>query len=249
MAIPTTRQEFKDYCLRKLGAPVIEINVDDDQVEDRIDEAIKYFNDYHYDGAEKLYYKHQVTQDDVTNKYIDIGDTTIIGITRIFQIGLSALSSNDIFSINYQIALNDMYNLTSMSMIPYYLARTHLQLIQELLVGQQSIRFNKHTNKIYVDMDWNNVHPGMFLIFEAYKVLDPEEYSDMWSDRWLQNYATVLIQEQWGRVLTKFTNVQLSAGGNMFNGTRILDDAQKERAKLEEEMIYTFSLPAYDFVG
>jgi hypothetical protein len=249
MAKPTTRKEFKEYCLRKMGHPVIKINLDNDQIEDRIDEAIQYYNDYHFDGAEKIYYKHLVTQTDIDNKYITIpGSENVIGITRIFNIGDPSMNASDIFNIRYQIALNDMYTLTSVSMTPYYLAMEHLALIQELLVGQQPIRFNRHMNRISVDMNWDKAKVGNYLLFEGYKALDPDTYSDMWNDRWLQNYTVVLLTEAWGRILTKFDSMQL-VGGVKFNGNKILDDARKEREKLEAEMITTYSLPAYDFFG
>lgn len=249
MANPTTRNEFKAYCLRKLGSPVIQINVDDDQVEDRIDEALKYYYDYHFDGVEKFYFKHQVTQQDKDNGYIQLPPGSgIIGINKIYSIGDPSMRSDDIFNIRYQIALNDLYNLTSVSMVPYYLTMEHLALIQEILVGRQPIDFNRHTDRVYVRMGWEKPAIGEFLMFECYKELDKDEYSAIWSDRWLQNYATVLIKEQWGSNLTKYIGVQLVAG-TQFNGERILNDAQKERAKLEEEMIYTYSLPPDFLVG
>lgn len=247
MAIPVTREEFKKYCLRKLGAPVIKINVDDDQLEDRIDEALKYYMDYHFDGSEKYYLKHQVTQTDKDNGYITVPDN-IIGVIKVFNIGDPSMRASDMFSIRYQIALNDLYSLTSVSMVPYYLTMTNLGVIQEMLVGKQLIDFNRHTNRIYIRMDWNKIQVGEFLLFECYKVLDPEEYADVWSDRWLQNYTTVLFKEQWGNHLTKYSNMSLT-GSVQFNGDRILNDAIAERRRLEDEMIYTFSLPVSDLVG
>lgn len=249
MATPTNREEFKQYCLRKLGAPVIQINVSDDQVDDRIDEALQYYYDYHFDGNERVYYKHQVTTQDKTNKYITIPDDQgIMGVTKVFPIGDPAMRSDDIFNIRYQIALNDIYNLTSVSMVPYYLTMEHLALIQEILVGKQPIDFNRHSNRIYVRMGWEKVAVGEYLLFECYKRLDKDEYSDLWSDRWLQNYASVLIKEQWGQNLTKYIGVQLVAG-TQFNGERILNDAQRERTKLEDETAFTIALPPMDFYG
>ena len=249
MALPTTRNEFKAYCLRKLGAPVIQINVDDDQVEDRIDEALQYYYDYHFDGIEKYFFKHQVTQEDKDNGYIQLPpEAGIIGITRIYPIGDPSMRSDDIFNIRYQIALNDLYNLTSVSMVPYYLTMEHLALIQEILVGKQPIDFNRHTDRVYVRMGWEKPAIGEYLMFETYRKLNKDEYSDIWSDRWLQNYATVLVKEQWGSVLTKFVDGQL-VSGMRFNGEKIYNDAVAERKKLEDEMIYTFSTPPEMFVG
>lgn len=247
MSIPTTRTEFKDYCLRRLGAPVIEINVDDDQVEDRIDDALRYYWDYHFDGTEKIYYKHQITPEDVENKYITLPEN-IIGAVSIFSVGDPSVRADDLFNIRYQIALNDLYTLTSVSMVPYYMVMQHLGVIQEVLVGKQPIRYNRHRNQLWIDMDWNTVNVGEFLLVEAYEIVDPEVYQDVWKDRWLMQYATALIKRQWGSNLTKFSGLQLP-GGVQFNGDRILDSAETEIAKLEQEMIFSYSLPVADLVG
>ena len=246
MASPTTRSEFKAYCLRKLGAPVIEINVEDDQVEDRIDEALKYYWDYHFDGTERIYYKHQITANNVVDKYITLPEN-VIGAVRIFNIG-DPMVTNNLFDIRYQIALNDLYTLTSVSMIPYYMMFQHIQLLEQLLVGQQPIRYNRHTDKLYVDMDWNKVNVGNYLIVEAYQVLDPDTYTDAWSDRWLSRYATALIKRQGGTNLSKFTGMTLP-GGVQFNGDKIYNDAVEEIEKMEREMATSYSLPAFDMIG
>ena len=247
MATPTTKAEFKEYCLRKLGKPVIEINVDDDQVDDRIDEAIRYYWDYHFDGSDRIYYKHQVTETDIANKYITLPEN-IIGAVRIFQIGDPSIRADDLFNIRYQIALNDLYTLTNVSLVPYYMVMEHLALVTELLVGQQPIRYARHKDRLYVDMDWNTVPVNSFLLVDAYEVIDPEVYTDAWNDRWLQNYATALIKRQWGSNLTKFTGMQLP-GGVQFNGEKIYDDATSEIQKMEDEMISSYSLPVLDMVG
>lgn len=247
MAVPTTRAQFKEYCLRKLGKPVIEINVDDDQIEDRIDESLKYYYDYHFDGSEKIYYKHQVTDQDKANKYITLPEN-IIGAVRVFPVGDPSMSTSDMFNIRYQIALNDLYTLTSVSMVPYFMVMQHLALIQELLVGQQPIRYNRHTNKLYLDMDWDKYSTGEYILVEAYEVINPETYSDAWGDRWLQEYCTAKIKYQWGSNLTKFTGLQLP-GGVQFNGEKIMDDAQTKIEKLEDEMINSYSLPVSDMIG
>jgi hypothetical protein len=246
MAVPTSRSEFKEYCLRKLGKPVIEINVDDDQVEDRIDESLKYYYDYHFDGTERIYYKHQITASNVSDKYIILPEN-IIGAVRIFNIG-DPMVSNNLFDIRYQIALNDLYTLTSVSMIPYYMMFQHIQHMEQLLVGQQPIRYNRHMNRLFVDMDWNKVNVGNFLIVEAYQVVDPETYTDVWGDRWLSLYTTALIKKQWGSNLTKFSGLQLP-GGVQFNGDKIYNDAVNEIEAMEKEMSSSYSLPAYDMIG
>jgi hypothetical protein len=323
MAVPSSRAEFKEYCLRKLGKPVIEINVDDDQVDDRIDEALKYFWDYHFDGSEKVYYKYRINGSESSNAInnivinsggsgysnsqtvtftggsgasanvstfsngtikslnftsygtgyttssaavfssntgsganlsITVGDgaiilpDNIIGAVRVFPIGDPTVGTNDMFSIRYQIALNDLYTLTSVSMVPYYMVMQHLALIQEILVGQQPIRYNRHRNRLYIDMDWSKMKVGDHLLVEAYEVVNPDIFTDAWGDRWLQEYATAKIKYQWGTNLTKFTGMQLP-GGVQFNGEKILDDAKATIDKLEESMINNYSLPVYDMIG
>lgn len=247
MAIPTTRSAFKEYCLRRLGKPVIEINVDEDQVEDRIDDALRYYWDYHFDGAEKIYYKHAVTSTDRSNKFITLPEN-IIGAVSIFSIADPSIRSDDLFNIRYQIALNDLYTLTSVSMLPYYMVMENLALIAEMLVGKQPIRYNRHMNKLYVDMDWNTLQDGEYLLVEAYQIVDPDDYQDVWKDQWLMRYATALIKRQWGANLSKFTGMTLP-GGVQFNGQTLYNEAIQEIDTLEREMIISYSLPVLDMVG
>jgi len=246
MATPSTKSEFKENCLRRLGKPVIEINVDDDQVDDRIDEALRYYWDYHFDGSLKTYYKYQVTEQDKTNKYITMPEN-IIGVINIFDTG-AALGTNNLFNIRYQIALNDLYTLTSVSMVPYYMAMTHVQFLEQLLVGRQPLRYNRHQNRVYIDMDWDRFNVGDYIIVEAYQVVDPDTYTDAWADRWLLRYAACLIKQQWGTNLKKFEGMKMP-GGLTFNGQKIYDEATAEREMLEKEMIYSYSLPATDMIG
>jgi hypothetical protein len=247
MAVPTSRQEFKDYCLRALGRPVISINVEDDQVEDRIDQALKYYGDYHFDATERIYYKHQVTSTDITNKYITLPEN-IIGAVSIFSIGDPSVRSDDLFNIRYQIALNDLYTLTSVSLVPYYMVMQHLAVIQELLVGKQPIRYTRHRNILHIDMDWNTINVGEYLLVEAYQVIEPTTYTDVWGDRWLAEYATQLIKRQWGNNLKKFGGMQMP-GGITFNGQQIYDEADADIKQMEKEMIMNYSLPVMDMVG
>jgi hypothetical protein len=246
MAQPTTKAEFKEWCLRKLGKPVIEINVDQDQVDDRVDEALSYYWDYHFDGAERIFFKHQVTSDDRTNGYITVPEN-IIGVVNLFDIG-DALSTNNLFNIRYQFALNEIYDLSNYNLSNYYMAMQHIQFLEELLVGKQPLRYNRNVNKLHIDMDWAKVDVGNYIIAEAYQVVDPATYADVWKDRWLQNYATAKIKYQWGSNLTKFEGMQLP-GGVSFNGMQILQDAQEEIRRLEEEMIVSYSLPVSDMIG
>jgi len=247
MATPTTRTEFKEFCLRALGKPVIEINVDDDQVDDRVDQSLRFYYDYHFDGSEKIYYKHLVDANTVSNMYIDLPEN-IIGAVRMFPLDSISTSSGDIFNIRYQIALNDLYTLTNVALIDYYMTMEHLAMVQEILVGKPQIRYNRHRNRLFIDETKGDLTEGRYILIEAYEIVDPATYSDVWSDRWLQNYTTQQIKRQWGSNLTKFEGLQLP-GGVTFNGTKIYDDADAEIKRLEEEMIANYSLPVMDMIG
>jgi len=247
MAKPTTRQEFKDYCFRILGAPLLEINVADEQVEDRIDDAISYYHDYHFDGTEKTYLAHQVTEQDIANRYLSIPES-VISVINIFDVG-DSYSTNNLFNIRYQIALNDLFAFNYGPFAPYYMALQNVALAEELFVGRQSLRFNRHTNRLYIDMSWGEkVVAGEYIIVEGYKSLDPDTYPDVYNDKWLKRYATALIKKQWGENLKKFEGIAMP-GGVQFNGQKIWDEASEEQAKLEEEMIRSYSLPVSDMLG
>ena len=245
MAVPTTRTEFKDYCLRRLGAPVIDINVDDEQVEDRIDDALGYYRDYHYDGTERIYLKHQLTQAEIDADEIEVPDA-VIGIVNIFDIG-DAVQSSNLFNIRYQIHLNDLFDFTSTTYVPYVNAMRHIEMLEEIFVGKKPIRFSRHTNKLRVDSLFEQ-SPGEYLIIECYRTLDPNTYTDVWGDIWLRRYTTALIKRQWGSNLSKFEGMQLP-GGITFNGAKIYEEAVEEINKLEDEMISSYSLPVADFMG
>ena len=247
MAQPTTREEFKEWCLRKLGKPVIEINVDPDQVDDRVDEALSYYWDYHFDGVSKTYYKYQVTQNDIDNGYITIPEN-IIGVVNIFDLSTSLSTGSGMFNVQYQFVLNNLYELVNFEVLHYWMTFEHIQFMEQMLVGKQPIRYNRNVNRLHVDTNWSRLTVGNYIIVEAYQIVDPAVYTDVWKDRWLQTYATAKIKYQWGSNLTKFSDMQLP-GGVRFNGERILQDAQDEIRKLEEEMISSYSLPVYDLIG
>ena len=246
MAQPTSRDEFKEWCLRKLGKPVIEINVDDDQVDDRIDEALSYYWDYHFDGTEKMYIKRQLTERDLTNGWVPVPEN-VIGVVNVFPIA-GNLTGSGMFSAQYQFVLNNLHDFVNYDLVNYYMSFQNLAFMQEILSGKQSIRYNRHMNKLYIDMNKDKVNIGDYIVYECYQVVDPEYFSDVWKDRWLQNYATAKIQEAWGRNLTKFTGMNLP-GNVQFNGEKILDDAREDIKKMEDEMIVSYSLPITDMIG
>jgi hypothetical protein len=244
---PATREEFKQFCLRRLGAPVIEINVDDLQVEDCIEVALQTYYDYHFDGSEKVFLAHQVTEEDRQNKYIFIPEE-VIGIINIFDIGTS-FGTNNLFNLRYQIALNDLYSFNTGPFAPYYMALQNVALAQELFVGKQALRYNRHINKLYIDMNWTEkVNIGEYIVVEGYAIVNPETYPDVWNDRWLQKYTIAQIKRQWGNNLKKFEGIQMP-GGVTFNGQQIFNEAQEEIEKMDEELINSYSLPVSDMVG
>ena len=271
MAIPTTKATFKSYCLRALGFGVIDINVSDDQVDDRIDEALQYFAQYHYDGIEKMYLKYQVTEADITRAAsnttttaTDTIDSTItasfgegngfipmpssvVSVIQIFPFDDS--STNNMFDIRYQLRLNDLYDFSSTSIIHYEMTMQQLDHLSHILVGEKPLRFNQHQNRLYIDMDWSHdVNAGEYLIIECYRKIDPASYSDIFDDIYLKRYATALIKRQWGANLSKFSGVAM-LGGVTMNGETIYSQAIEELNNLEEQIQLSFETPIDYMVG
>ena len=248
----TNRQTFKDYCLRRLGFPTIEINVDDDQVEDRIDDALQYWQDYHFDALQKVYYIRTLNSTDMTNEYINLSpsvtlDTSgnsvnIIGVTRVFPIS-DSINQNNMFDLRYQLRLNELYDFTSASYINYTMTMQHLRSLELLFTGEVPIRFQRHMHRLYCDWGWGSaVNAGTVVIAECFALIKPEDFASVWNDRWLKEYATALIKRTWGNNLKKFAGVQLP-GGVMLNGQQIFDEATKEIEDLETEMQTNYELP------
>jgi len=271
MAIPTTKSTFKEYCLRNLGKGVIDINVSDDQADDRIDEALQYFAQYHYDGIEKVYLKHQITQEDVdrskTNETSTATDSKDSSITASFLEGkgfipmpsavvsviqifpFDNVATNNMFDIRYQLRLNDLYDFSSTSVIHYQMTMEHLDFLSHILVGEKPIRFNQHQNRLYIDMDYeNDIDVGEFIIIECYRKIDPATYTDIFDDIYLKRYATALIKRQWGANLSKFSGVAM-LGGVTMNGETIYSQAQEEIQQLEEQIQLSFETPIDYMVG
>jgi hypothetical protein len=229
---PTNRVEFGQFIIRQLGSPVIEINLSEQQVDDCIDKAIYFFNEWHYNGYIKTYYAHQVLDADIASKSFQMPANTI-GAVRIFPLGI-AMSSNNLFNLRYQFIMNDLYSMTNVSLIPYYMVMGHLAQLEEVLVGQQPLRYNRHENILHVDMDWTTVCAGSFIVVEAYTAIDGTSSPDMWRDRWLQDYAVALTGQAWGRVLSKYDVVLPS--GMKTNGMKILDDYTADVKRMEREV-------------
>jgi hypothetical protein len=250
MAQPATRQQLKDYALRRLGDPVIEINVDDSQVEDRLDDALQFFAEYHFDGVQKQFYKYQLTAEDIANEYINMNgvDPSVITVTRIFEQGNNSVN---MFDVRYQMALNDFYGVrTGMgNMAQYDITKRHLALIQQMLDPEKAVRFSRVTNKLLIDTDWSEQFTvDDFVIIEAYSILDPDTYTEIYNDRLLKEYITSLIKRQWGMNLSKFQNITLP-GGLSYNGSELYSQGQEEITKIEEEVQLKYELPPDFMVG
>lgn len=248
MSKVTSREELKEYCLRRLGFPVIEINVSEEQIDDRIDDAFQFYTDYHYDATSKVYLKHTVTQQDIENRYVQLNDS-IIGVTRILPIN-NLLSKSYMWDIRYQLILNNLWDLTSTSMVPYTIAMQHIRSLELLFNGEIPIRFQRHENKLWIDMGWGTQQcpEGTVIIIECYKVLDPEEYEDVYNDRILKKLATSLIKRQWGENLKKFGQISLP-GGVVLNGDKLYAEAVTEINQLEEEFQSKYEEPPQFLMG
>jgi hypothetical protein len=273
MAIPTSKSTFKDYCLRALGSGVIDINVSDEQLDDRIDEALQYFAQYHYDGIEKMYLKHLITEADVTRGRANVSSSAtdsadssvtssflegtnyitmpsaVVSVIQVFPFTGTGGGAN-MFDVKYQLRLNDLYDLSSTSVIQYQMAMDNLDLLEHILVGETPIRYSQHQNRLYIDADWeNDFTAGQdYIIVECYRKIDPTTYIDIYDDIFLKRYATALIKQQWGANLSKFSGVAM-LGGVTMNGETIYSQAQEEINKLEEQIQLTFELPVNYMIG
>jgi hypothetical protein len=249
MAQPTSRSELKDYCLRKLGFPVVDINVDDDQLEDRIDDALQLFREYHFDGTDNEYLATKVTAGDISNNYVTLA-SSIIGVTKVFPLTSAQASSTssagfNMFDINYQLRLNDFYNLTSSSYTYYVIARQHLAMLDLIVTGEVPFDYNKKINRLNIHMDWNGkLDPDSYIVIECKRVVDPDVYTKVYSDTWLKEYTTQLFKRQWGENLKKYGNYILP-GGIVINGQTIFDEAVVEVGRLEEKLIDAYEEPPF----
>ena len=287
MAKPSTRQGLIDYCLRQLGAPVLEINVDDDQIDDLVDDTIQYFNERHYDGVEKMYLKYEISQDDIdrgqgvtvaggdevngktgvgivtttatstgiaattfnfyeNSNFIQVPDS-VIGVERLFKFDTSSISGG-MFSIKYQLFLNDLYYFNSVELLQYSMVKSYLEDIDHLLTTDKQIRFNKRQDRLYLDLDWGSQTAGNFIVIECYRALDPASFTQIFNDSFVKRYLTALIKRQWGRNLSKFRGVKLP-GGIELNGAEILQQAESDLSDIKSRMMSEYELPPLDFIG
>ena len=264
MAVPSTKATFKEYCLRALGKPVIDINVDDDQVDDRIDEAVQYFAQYHVDGVERMYLKYKVTAADITRMTTNASESvtsnsvtttyeradnfivvpsSVISVVNVFS--LSDRANLNMFDVRYQLRLNDLYDFSSTSIVHYEMTMRHLDFLDHILVGEKPMRFNQLSNRLFVDMDWGvDITAGEYLIFEVFRKLDPDTFTDIYDDIYLKRYATALIKKEWGQNLSKFSGTAM-LGGVTLNGPELFSTALTEQQKLEEEIRSNYEEPPH----
>ena len=281
MAQPSTRQELIDFCKRRLGAPVLEINVDDDQLDDLVDDALQYFQERHYDGVERMYLKYEVTQEDIdrgsasgtsgvgivtttatstsisgygttttnwyeTSNFLQVPDS-VIGVEKIFKFDVSSISGG-MFSIKYQLFLNDLYHFNSVALMQYAMTKSYLEDIDFLLTPDKQIRFNKRQDRLYLDTNWSEQSVGNYFVLDCYRALDPANFAGVYNDSFLKKYLTALIKKQWGQNLIKFKGVKLP-GGIELNGREMYDDAERELQQLKESMSTEYELPPLDLIG
>jgi len=271
MAEPNSKATLKEYVKRRLGAPVLEINVDDDQFDDRIDEGLQYFREYCYDGSVKCFLKHELTQNQIdsfttneSHSAATAGGHVIDGQTYKEQQNyltlpehvlsvINILPFNDksnlnMFDLRYQLRLNDMYDLSSTNVLHYEMMQQNLSMMNNILVGRTPLRYNMHSNRLYIDYNANKLSAGEYIIIECYRKVDPNDMTDIYDDMWLKKYATALVKYQWGENLSKFSGIALP-GGVTLDGQQMKDEAKEEILRLEEESRLNYEMPVLDMMG
>ena len=266
MAQPASRAEFTDYCLRKLGAPVLEINVDVDQVDDLIDDAIQFFQENCYNGMERACLRHKITAADLTrfdgettttsgttdweeaSNYIPIPDH-VVGVTRVFGLVSNSIRSN-LFGVEYQLFLNDLYAFGSLDILNYYMNKQYLETLDMVLNNGsfQQFRYTMRRDRLYMDLDKDFLKEGSNILIECHRLIDPTDATEMNNDMFVKRYATALMKKQWGQNLIKYNNVQLP-GGITLNGRELYTDALAEIEKIESEVLSKYAIPPMDMIG
>ena len=244
----TSKALLKEYCLRRLGHPVIEINVDEEQCDDRVSDALQYFAEYHFDGVEKVFLKHTITQDDIDNEYIPMADP-VISVVRVLPIPNFNAFQTGFFNEEFQLRIQDLNTFTGSSLINWQMSLQNWSMVDHLFTVTPTIHFNRKQNKVYLETNWaDKFSVGDILIVEAYRILDPTTYTEIYDDMFLKKYTAALIKRQWGENLKKFEGVQLP-GGVTLNGKTIYDEAVEEIVKIEDEMNLKWELPPNGFIG
>ena len=247
MAKPNTRATLQEYCLRSLGSPVIEVNVDDDQIEDRTDDALQFYQEYHSDGVIREYLKHELTSTDITNNYITVADS-VTNVVRMLKI--TGTSGSSLFDMGYHMRVNDIFMLQGLGtqMQEYTQSQQKLSLIDHRLNSEEHIRFSRHMNRVHMDEGFGDLAAGDYIVLEAMTIVDPGTYADVFNDLYLKKYLTALLKKQWGTNMMKFEGFQLP-GGITMNGRQMFDDAVEEIRELEEECRLSWAMPDNFLMG
>jgi len=248
MAI-STKQDLVDYALRSLGAPVIQINIADEQIDDRIDEALQKYWEFHSDGSAKSYIVHQISNNDLANKYIPISDN-VLSILRVFPYGGSGFSNNNLQYTAYMSdVISQMASPTNGGGLGSFMVNMeYLSTINWLFNYEKPVRFNRHMNRLFIEADWSLIGLGQYIAIECTVIVDPDDYDNVWNDMWLKKYVIALFKRQWGQNMIKFDGFQLPSGMTL-NGRQMYDDALSDLEVLEDELINTYQYPIDWFVG
>lgn len=247
MATVSSRVDLSAWCLRKLGAPVININVAPEQIDDRIDEALQVYQEKHFDATQELWYAYKLTETDITNGYITLPDE-FLSVVEIRQLTTNYSSSSDkMFDFNYQIGLNELSPFQSMDLINYYMVVTNYELIMDILTTVPRFEYSRHLNRLVLNDNLKSIGVGYPIVMRVYKIIDPDA-SSVYNDRWLKQYAAALIKRQWGENLMKHGQIQM-IGGITVNGESIFQQAMDEITKLEDQLNDQFQEPTDFFVG
>lgn len=273
----STRAELKEYALRANGYPVLEVNIAEEQLEDRLNDALQFFSEYHFDGVEKVFLKYKLSEQDIANGYISFTadnrqsqtggvsgfedseaiqtstdpecpenvllQNLIVSVTRIFPFTQQSVG---MFDVRYQYALNDLYTFGTIDLVQYDMTQQYLQLLRQFLSPDKSIRFNRVANKLYLDSDKRQLNAGMYLIIEAYRILDPRVYPEVYNDRLLKKYLVALVRWQWGVNLAKYNGIKLP-GDVTLDGQTMMKDSWQQKEDIEKEIILKGELPV-DFI-
>ena len=275
MATPNSRGQLINFGLRKLGYPVLEINLDTDQIHDALDDTIQMYNERHYNGIERMYLKYKITQEDIdrgtakgtdgvgivtttgiqtsnvtvtsnfyeTSNFLAVPDS-ILGVNKIFKFDSSSISGG-MFSIKYQLFLNDLYYFNSVNLLQFAMTKTYLEDIDHLLTTEKQIRFNQRQDRLYLDIDWGSETVGNFIVIDCFRAIDTEQ---IYNAPFVKRYFTALIKKQWGANLLKFRGTKLP-GGLELNGREIYDEGVRELQALRDRSSMDYEMPPLDFIG
>jgi hypothetical protein len=246
-----SRQDLIDYALRALGHPVIEINVDEQQLEDRVDEGLQYYQEFNQDATVRSYLKHQITQTDIDNGYITVGNEVLF-VRRMLPLRATGGATESLFNMEYQMRMNDINNLfgSTGDFVYREQIKMHINMVDMKTAGYPTVTFNRLQNRLYIHGEFsdNSITVGDFIVIEVLELVSPDSYTEVYNDIYLKEYVIALIKRQWGANLIKFEGMVLPGGVTM-NGRQLFDDANEDIARLREEARLTWERPIDFFIG